>query len=162
MLGAAGACFLGKEDREGDPSKLGEGFKGLILTCRGVLGAGILRSGDSLELGAGREQDSSKSGWGKGCGRASFLLFLDILRFLLQGKLEDLLACVGLVGGLWSAVLGAGEGISQSVSFTHALLLLRAFLSFLGMGSLGLGNIIGVEALEGSSSGQFISGTALG
>ena len=153
MPGAAGACSLGKEDRVGDPSRLGVGFKDLILTCRGVLGAGNLRSGASEELGAGREQDSSKSGWGKGCGRTSLLLFLDILLFLLQGTLEDLLVCAGLVGGLRSALLGAGEGISQSVSFTHALLFLRAFLCFLGMSGLDLGILFGVEAWQASSSG---------
>ena len=53
LPGVAGAGVLGKEGKEGEPSNLGEGFMGLILACKGVLGAGILRIGASLELGAG-------------------------------------------------------------------------------------------------------------
>ena len=149
LPGVAGAGVLGKEGKEGEPSNLGEGFMGLILACKGVLGAGILRIGASLELGAGREQESSKFG----CGKASFLLFLDILGLLLPGLLEDLLASVGLVGGCEAAVLGAGDGSSQSVSLTHILLILRAFLCFLGMSGLDLGILFGVEAWQASSSG---------
>ena len=67
-----------------------------------------------------------------GFGKASFLVFLDVLLLFFVALLVDFLAGVGSdVRGKDGTGQGAGDGSSQSVSFIHVLLCLRAFLSFL-------------------------------